>query len=159
MNQNPNNFGFGPQSGPYGAPQPQQQQQYPSPSYAPPPAYGYAPVPRQQLAPVQPQALLPQAAPANAKSPGLAVALELLGGTFLQTFGIGHLYTGRVGLGLGLMFGYWALTALNFFLCFVFVGFITWPICWLAMMILSPILASSGAKKANAKLAGAQQGH
>jgi TM2 domain-containing membrane protein YozV len=87
------------------------------------------------------------------KNPGLAVALELLGGTFLQTFGIGHLYAGNVGVGLGLMFGYWALTAINVFLCFVLIGFVTWPLTWIAFMILSAITANTAAKKKNMGLA------
>jgi TM2 domain-containing membrane protein YozV len=93
-------------------------------------------------------------AQANAKNPGLAVALELLGGFFAQTFGVGHLYAGNVGAGLGLMFGYWALTAINVVLCFVFVGFVTWPITWVAFMIISSITASNAAKRANAKAMG-----
>jgi hypothetical protein len=87
------------------------------------------------------------------KNPGLAVALELLGGTFLQTFGIGHLYAGNIGVGLGLMFGYWALTAINVVLCFVLVGFVTWPLTWIAFMILSAITANTAAKKKNMGLA------
>jgi len=87
--------------------------------------------------------------PVEQKNPGMAVALELLGGTFLQTFGIGHLYAGNVGVGLGLMFGYWALTALNVVLCFVLVGFVTWPLTWIAFMILASITADAAAKKKN----------
>jgi hypothetical protein len=83
------------------------------------------------------------------KNPTLAVILEIGPGFFFQTFGIGHLYAGNTALGLVFMFGYWVLTFVNFLLCFIFVGFVTWPICWLAMMIMSPILASNAAKKAN----------
>ncbi|HSO40655.1 MAG TPA: hypothetical protein VLT33_49355, partial [Labilithrix sp.] len=77
------------------------------------------------------------------KNPGLAVALELLGGFFLQTFGVGHLYAGNVGLGLGLMFGYWVLMAINILLCAVLIGFVTWPLTWLAFMIISAITANN----------------
>ena len=48
------------------------------------------------------------------------------------------------------MFGYWALTAINFVLCFAFVGFITWPVTWIAFMIISSITANNAAKR-NAK--------
>jgi len=88
------------------------------------------------------------------KNTGLAVALELLGGFFFQTFGIGHLYAGNIGMGLGLMFGYWVLTAINVVLCFAFVGLITWPLTWLGFMILSSITANNAAKRANAKAQG-----
>jgi TM2 domain-containing membrane protein YozV len=83
------------------------------------------------------------------KNPGLAILLELLGGFLFQTFGIGNMYAGNVGVGVGLMLGYWALTAVNFVLCFVFIGFITWPLTWIAFAILSPILANNAAKRAN----------
>ncbi len=79
------------------------------------------------------------------KSAGAAVALELVPGFMIQTFGIGHLYVGNIGLGLLFMFGYWFLLFINFLLCFVFVGFVTLPLCWIAMMILSPLLAASSA--------------
>jgi TM2 domain-containing membrane protein YozV len=87
----------------------------------------------------------------SGKNPTLAVILEVGPGFFFQTFGIGHLYAGNTGLGLLFMFGYWALTFVNFLLCFIFIGFITWPICWIAMMVMSPILASNAAKTANAR--------
>jgi TM2 domain-containing membrane protein YozV len=143
--------------GAYGAPPPQQQQQQ-QPAYgAPPQPYaGYAQQPAPSYGP--PGVQYPQqgmnmnmGAGVAPKNPGLAVALELLGGFFLQTFGVGHLYSGNVGMGLGLMFGYWALTAVNIVLCFLFIGFITWPLTWLAFMILSAITANGAAKKANAK--------
>lgn len=155
------NYGAPPQQPPggYGPPQsqapgygppPQQGYAAPSPYGAAPSPYGAAPAPYGQVQ-------YPQAQPgmgnplATPKNPGLAVALELLGGFFFQTFGIGHLYAGNVGVGLGLMFGYWVLTAINFALCFVVVGFVTWPLTWLAFMILASITANNAAKKTNAK--------
>lgn len=84
------------------------------------------------------------------KSAGVAALLEILPGLFLQTFGVGHLYTGRVALGLLFMFGYWFLTFINILLCFVLVGFVTWPICFVTTMILSPILAAGNASKSKA---------
>jgi hypothetical protein len=92
------------------------------------------------------------------KSGGVAVLLELLPGFLFQTFGIGHIYAGNVGIGLAWLFGYWVLTGINFVLCFVFVGFITWPICWLAAMIISPIMAARAVEQANAKLLAGAQG-
>jgi hypothetical protein len=85
---------------------------------APQPAYGQniygcAPPPQQVASPFAAPA---PAAAGSATSPGLAVLFELLGGTFLQTFGIGHFYAGNVGVGLGFTFGCWVLTAINFFL-------------------------------------------
>jgi TM2 domain-containing membrane protein YozV len=143
--------------GAYGAPPPQSppRSQYGS---VPPPAYGYGyaqpPSSFGPAGPVYPQQGINNINAVPPKNPGLAVALELLGGFFLQTFGIGHLYSGNVGMGLGLMFGYWALTAVNIVLCFLFIGFITWPLTWLAFMILSAITANSAANKANAKTNG-----
>ena len=157
--------------GGYGAPPPQQgyapapaqQPQYgaPSPYGAPqnpyggaPPQAGYgAPPPYGQLQyPGQGMGMGPgMGGMVSPKNPGLAVALELLGGFFLQTFGVGHLYAGNIGLGLGLMFGYWVLMAINIVLCAVLVGFVTWPLTWLAFMIISAITANNAAKAANAK--------
>ena len=82
------------------------------------------------------------------KSGGVAALLEVLPGLFLQTFGIGHMYAGNVGTGLIIMFGYWALTFVNLILCFIVIGFITWPICWIATAILSTIIASNSVKSA-----------
>jgi TM2 domain-containing membrane protein YozV len=77
-----------------------------------------------------------------AKSGGTAAILEILPGLFLSTFGIGHMYAGNVGIGLLLMFGYWFLLFINLLLCFVLIGFITLPLTWLLMIIISPILAA-----------------
>jgi len=65
------------------------------------------------------------------KSGGVAALLEVLPGLFLQTFGIGHIYAGNV---------------VNVLLCFVFIGFITWPLCWTAAMILSSLTAANACK-------------
>jgi TM2 domain-containing membrane protein YozV len=75
--------------------------------------------------------------------------LELLPGFFFQTFGIGNMYAGNVGAGVALMLGYWFLTGINIALCFVLVGFFTWPLTWIGAMIISSILASNAAKAAN----------
>ena len=79
------------------------------------------------------------------KSGGIAALLEVLPG-FFQVFGIGHLYAGNVATWLIIMFGYWALSFVNFLLCFVFIGFITWPLCWVATMIISSLTAANACK-------------
>lgn len=77
------------------------------------------------------------------KSGGTAALLEILPGLFISTFGIGHIYAGNVGTGLLFMFGYWILLFINILLCLVLIGFITLPLTWVVMMILSPILAAN----------------
>ncbi|MGB3392644.1 MAG: hypothetical protein WA956_15590 [Stenotrophomonas sp.] len=79
------------------------------------------------------------------KSGGTAALLEALPGIF-QVFGIGHMYAGNVGTGLIIMFGYWAVAFVNFLLCFVFIGFITGPLCWVATMIVSSLTAANACK-------------
>lgn len=76
------------------------------------------------------------------KSGGTAAVLEVVPGLFLHTFGIGHMYAGNVGMGLLFMLGYWFVLGINIVLCFVVIGFVTLPLCWVATLILSPILAS-----------------
>lgn len=152
----PSPYGAAPQQNPYGAPPPQQSPYGAPPQggYGAPPAYGAAPPPYGQVQyPGQgmPMGGMGMGGMVSPKNPGLAVALELLGDFFFQTFGVGHLYSGNIGLGLGLMFGYWVLMAINILLCAVLVGFVTWPLTWLAFMIISAITANNAAKAANAK--------
>jgi TM2 domain-containing membrane protein YozV len=71
-------------------------------------------------------------------SNALAIGLEVGPGFFFQTFGVGHMYAGRVSTGLALMFGYWVLQAINAALMSVWIGFITAPLTWLAFMVLAP---------------------
>ncbi len=87
--------------------------------------------------------------PAGHKEPSTAALLEALPGFFVHIFGIGHLYNGNVGLGLGLMFGYWAIQVVNVILMFVFIGFVTAPLTWLLFMILSAVKASNDARFIN----------
>ena len=77
----------------------------------------------------------------------VAVGLEVGPGLLLQTFGIGHLYAGKVGTGIAIMFAYWCLQAINVFLTAFFIGFITGPLTWLAFMILSPTNVLSSAPR------------
>lgn len=79
------------------------------------------------------------------KSGGIAAVLEVVPGLF-QIFGIGHMYAGNVLTGLFFMFGYWALALVNFLLLFVVIGWITWPLCWIATMIISPLIAANSCK-------------
>lgn len=152
----PSPYGAAPPQNPYGAPPPQQPYGAPPQGgYGARPAYGAAPPPYGQVQyPGQGMGMgmgPGMGGVVSPKNPGLAVALELLGGFFFQTFGVGHLYAGNIGLGLGLMFGYWVLMAINILLCAVLVGFVTWPLTWLAFMIISAITANNAAKAANAK--------
>jgi TM2 domain-containing membrane protein YozV len=68
----------------------------------------------------------------------LAVALEVAPGTLFQTFGVGHIYSGRVGVGLAIMFSYWFLQAINAALTTIWIGFLTGPLTYLAYMVLAP---------------------
>ena len=146
--------GYGAPPPPYGAAQAHYPQPYGAPQSPYPQPYGAPPSPYPQPYGA-PQSPYPQQGMgAMPKSGGVAVLLELAGGSFLQTFGIGHIYAGNLGVGLGLMFGYWTLAAVNLVLCFAFVGFITWPITWLAFMIISAITANNSAKRFNAKASG-----
>ena len=118
------------------------------PAYQPPRAYQPPqPYPYYPPQPVQHVVHHYQQPP---KSPGTAVLLEVLPGFFLQTFGIGHLYAGNVGVGLLFMFGYWFVQFINILLCFVLIGFLTGPLCFILAMVISPILASKAVERANA---------
>jgi hypothetical protein len=75
------------------------------------------------------------------KSKAVAAVLEAVPGIF-QVFGIGHLYAGNLVIGLAVLFGYWFVLAVNLALCLVVIGFVTGPLCWLAAMIASPLLAA-----------------
>ena len=85
--------------------------------------------------------------PRHQADPGIAALLEVLGGMFAQTFGIGHIYAGNVTTGLLFMLGYWFLCVINFVLLFVFIGVLTFPLCWVLIMIISPIVAANSVKR------------
>lgn len=80
------------------------------------------------------------------KDPGTALVLELLPGIVCQTWGIGNIYAGRVGVGLAIMLGYWFLQAINFVLMFVLVGFVTGFLTFVATAVLSSLLAWNAAR-------------
>ncbi|HEY0172063.1 MAG TPA: hypothetical protein VGB98_13655 [Pyrinomonadaceae bacterium] len=123
--------------------------QYQPPAYQPP--QGYQPQ-QQQPYPYYPQQPVQHVVhhyQTPPKSASTAVLLEILPGVFFQTFGIGHIYAGNVAAGLLFMFGYWFLTFVNFLLLFVLIGFITWPVCFLATLVISSITASNAASRGN----------
>lgn len=68
----------------------------------------------------------------------VAVGLEVGPGALFQVFGLGHLYQGRVAAGLAIMFGYWALLAVNLWLVgFWGLGLVTGFVTWIAFLFLS----------------------
>lgn len=93
------------------------------------------------LANPQPVQVIRVVVPDSGPRPGTAALIEAIGG-FFQVFGLGWMYAGHPFSGIILMFGYWALLAANVFLCFIVIGFITGPLCWLMAEICSPIFAS-----------------
>ena len=111
--------------------------------YQPPPQQSY-PYPAQHVQQVVHHYRTPP------KQTGTAVLLEVLPGFFFQTFGIGHMYAGNVGTGLLLMFGYWFIQFINLLLCLLIIGFFTLPLTFILAMVISPILASQAAERANA---------
>lgn len=139
--------GYPPNPGPYGAPP----QPYGAPGpYGAQPGFGPPPPP-----PMNPMGMYGGYNPmaiANQKNPGLAVALELIFGTCFSTFGVGHIYAGNVGIGLAWMFGYWVVTGINIFLCALLIGFISWPISFIAAAIISSITAHGAAKAFNQRM-------
>lgn len=88
----------------------------------------------------------PRALAPLVKDPTLAVLLELLPGIFFQTFGIGNIYAGNVLLGIALMLGYWFSCLVNLALCFVLIGFVTWPLTFVAFSVAGSLLAHSRAQ-------------
>lgn len=126
--------------------------QYQPPAYQPPQGYQppqqhHRPYPDYPQQPVQHVVHHYQQPP---RSAGVAVLLEILPGIFLQTFGIGHIYAGNVAVGLLFMFGYWFVAFVNFLLLFVLIGLVTWPLCWLATMVISSIVAANAISRSNA---------
>lgn len=69
------------------------------------------------------------------------VLLEVIPGWF-QLFGLGHIYQGRLGMGLFIMLSYWAAMFVNVMLSFVLIGFVTGPLTWLFYMIAAPMNAN-----------------
>lgn len=67
----------------------------------------------------------------------LAIGLEAAPGTLLGTFGIGHLYAGRIGTGIVLMISYWVVQAINVLLMPFLVGWLTFALTWLGYLVFS----------------------
>ena len=63
--------------------------------------------------------------PAPPKNPGVAAVLSFF------FAGLGQIYNGQIGKGLGIMFAYF----ISILLMFVIIGFITTPILWIWGMI------------------------
>ena len=68
----------------------------------------------------------------------IAILLDVLPGLFFQTFGIGHIYAGRVKTGLAILVSYWVLLAVNAALMPFGIGFITGGLTLLAYLVLVP---------------------
>jgi hypothetical protein len=78
----------------------------------------------------------------------VAVGLEVGPGVLLQTFGIGHMYSGRTSTGLAIMFAYWVLQAINAMLMPFMIGFVTAPLTFLAFLIACPTnVLESGSRR------------
>jgi TM2 domain-containing membrane protein YozV len=80
------------------------------------------------------------------KDPTAAVLLEILPALCMQTFGIGNIYAGNVLVGIAIMVAYWISCLVNALLCVVLIGFVTWPLTWLAFAAGSSYLAYHKAK-------------
>ena len=73
-----------------------------------------------------------------------AMILEIVFGLFAQ-LGIGHVYTGRIGLGIGLLIGWWVYIAIATLITTATVGFAG---CIFAPIgIIVPIISGLQAKK------------
>jgi TM2 domain-containing membrane protein YozV len=83
------------------------------------------------------------------RSAGAAVTLEVVPGLF-GIFGIGNIYAGRTATGVTLMLTFWVAFWINVALIFVFIGFITMPLTWVAYLIAGPILAARAVERHNA---------
>ena len=82
----------------------------------------------------------------NEKSGRVAVALEVVPGFFLQTFGFGHLYAGNWELCLVFVVGYWLILAGNIALLPSGVGYVTLPLCWVGIARGSSYMASESCR-------------
>jgi len=80
------------------------------------------------------------------KDPTAAILLEVLPAISLQTFGIGNIYAGNVLAGVLIMVTYWITCLVNLGLCVFLIGFVTWPLTWLAFAVGSSYLAYLKAK-------------
>lgn len=81
--------------------------------------------------------------------PAVAALLELLPGLIVYTFGIGHIYAGRLALGLTIMVGGWLILFVNFGLIFLLVGFCTFPIAFILLAVFCTISAYRSAQGRN----------
>ena len=105
-----------------------------------------SPAPPTGAVKVPPPATVVLAVQARPKSPGLAVLFSAL------SLGGGHLYTGRTGLGIGMI-------VVDVFLLLVasipFVGVVLGPMIWIPLFIAMAVSSSRAAAAHNAQLSGA----
>jgi len=83
----------------------------------------------------------------GSKDPTAAVLLEVLPALCLQVFGIGNIYAGNVLVGVLIMVGYWLTCLVNLALCFILIGFLTWPLTFVAFAVGSSYLAYQKARE------------
>jgi hypothetical protein len=88
----------------------------------------------------------------DAKSPLVAVLLEVLPGICIQTFGLGHIYAGNTNRGLTWMLCYWCAALVNLLFIFFFgLGLVSWPTTCVLCCVFSSIQV---ARFCNARNAG-----
>lgn len=73
----------------------------------------------------------------NRQQSMVAVGLEVGPGLF-GAFGLGHMYSGKVGMGVALLLSYWVLQTINFMLMPFVIGWITAPLTFLGFMVFCP---------------------
>jgi len=83
---------------------------------------------------------------ADEKSARIAVALEVVPGLLLQTFGLGHLYAGNWELCVFFVVGYWVILAANLALVPAPFVYATLPLCWVGIARGSGYLASESCR-------------
>ena len=137
------------QQSPY-PPAPYSPAQYPPPAAwqpvdSPAPGYEVAPWPGSAPQYAHPQVI----AGRTPRSVGAAIALEIVPGLF-GVFGIGNIYAGSIGVGIALMVSFWVFFWINVLLVFIFIGWVTAPLTWIAYVVAGSILASRAVEKRNA---------
>lgn len=95
-------------------------------------------------APLEPMVIVQ----ARQKSASVAVVLDIFF-AFFGIMGVGSLYAGAPAPGLVLMVGFWFFTCINVALCFVLIGFVTFPITWLVCLLLSVHSSTSAVEAAS----------
>lgn len=126
---------YGPPPFDYAQSSGQQPQQQPPPFYGTPPAGGYGPGSMQQQPPqygMTPTGMAGQ----GPKDSTTAFLVELIPGIF-GFLGIGHMWSGNIPLGVGLLLGWWVFLTIEVFSFFILIGF-----CFLPLNVIVPILSA-----------------